>query len=80
MYKTIFSAVVLAASFSSAAHAADQDNSRVSQQEAAQAQLPSGAMLQQSHGLTRQQVYDQLVEAEKDGTLTRLNNTVYKGH
>jgi hypothetical protein len=31
------------------------------------------------HSLTRRDVYDQLVKAEKDGSLARLNATVFLG-
>jgi hypothetical protein len=41
--------------------------------------VASDPATQQAQGLTRQQVYDQLVQAEKDGTLARLDATVYKG-
>ncbi len=34
---------------------------------------------QTPHSLTRRDVYDQLVQAEKDGSLARLNATVYFG-
>jgi hypothetical protein len=42
--------------------------------------LSSDPAIQQAHGLTREQVYGQLVQAEKDGSLARLNATVYKGN
>jgi hypothetical protein len=35
--------------------------------------------VEQVPGLTRKQVYDQLVQAETDGSLARLNATLYKG-
>ena len=34
---------------------------------------------QTPHSLTRRDVYDQLVTAEKDGSLARLNATLYSG-
>ena len=34
---------------------------------------------QTPHSLTRRDVYNQLVKAEKDGSLARLNATVYFG-
>jgi hypothetical protein len=72
-------ALTLAASlFCSAAHAALQ-NAPVSQPQVSQAQqLPSDPAVEQAHGLTRKQVYDRLVQAEKDGSLARLN-AVYEG-
>jgi hypothetical protein len=42
-------------------------------------QAPSDPVVQQAHGLTRKQVYDQLVQAEKDGSLARLMSTIYAG-
>lgn len=33
-----------------------------------------------NHRLTREEVYQQLVKAEKDGSLKRLNDTIYKGN
>jgi hypothetical protein len=72
-------AIVIAASFSgNAAYAGDsQSNTQVIA--VAQAQTPahasaSGAVaMQAQHGLTRRDVYNQLVQAEKDGTMARLN-------
>jgi hypothetical protein len=62
---TIPVALTLAASLlCSAAHAAQH--------------LPSNAAAQQAHGLTRKQVYDQLVQAEKDGSQARIN-ALYEG-
>jgi hypothetical protein len=73
-------ALTLAASvFCSAAHAA-QEEIRVPQpQVSAAQQLPSTSTVQQAPGLTRKQVHDQLVQAEKDGSLARLDATLYKG-
>ena len=34
---------------------------------------------QTPHSLTRREVYDQLVKAEKDGSLARLHATIYAG-
>jgi len=34
----------------------------------------------QVHEKTRAQVYQELVQAEKDGTLKELNDTIYKGN
>jgi cytochrome c5 len=72
-------ALTLAASlFCSAAHAAQQDAS-ASQPQVVQTQPePSGPAVQQAHGLTRKQVYDQLVQAEKDGSMARVN-ALYEG-
>jgi outer membrane protein assembly factor BamE (lipoprotein component of BamABCDE complex) len=78
--KSLVPAVVLATSLCSAAHAAQEDIG-VSQPQVSQAQqLRSDPIVQQAPGLTRQQVYDQLVQAEKDGSLARLNATLYNGH
>jgi len=76
---TIPVALTLAASLlCSAAHAAQQDTA-ASQPQVSQTQhLPSDAAAQQAHGLTRKQVYDQLVRAEKDGSLARIN-AIYEG-
>jgi hypothetical protein len=80
MFKAIIPAVVLAASLCSVAHA-DQEDTRVSQQQVAQVQqLASATPVQQAPGLTRAQVYNQLVQAQQDGALARLNATTYKGH
>ena len=76
---TIPVALTLAASLlCPAAHAAQQDTA-ASQPQVSQTQhLPSDAAAQQAHGLTRKQVYDQLVQAEKDGSLARIN-ALYEG-
>jgi parvulin-like peptidyl-prolyl isomerase len=73
-------ALTLAATlFCSAAHA--QQSTGASQPQVSAAQnLSSYAANQQANGLTRAQVYDQLVQAEKDGSLANLNATVYKGN
>ncbi|CAB3782033.1 DUF4148 domain-containing protein [Pararobbsia alpina] len=73
-------ALTLAASlFCSAAHA-DQQDAGASQLQASQIQqAPTDPAAQQAHGLTRKQVYDDLVRAEKDGSLARLDATLYKG-
>jgi hypothetical protein len=72
-------ALTLAASlFCSAAHAALQ-SAPASQPQVSQAQqLPSAPAAEQAHGLTRKQVYDQLVRAEKDGSLARFD-ALYEG-
>jgi hypothetical protein len=72
-------ALTLAASlFCSAAHADQQDTSAPQSQ--VSATQNSDAATQQAQGLTRGQVYNQLAQAEKDGSLARLNATVYKGN
>jgi hypothetical protein len=38
-----------------------------------------GGAAQTGSSLTRKQVHDQLVQAEQDGSLARLNATVYEG-
>ncbi len=72
-------AFTLAASlFCSAADAAQQD-ADASQSQVSQTQhVSSDPAAQQAHGLTRKQVYDQLVQAKKDGSLARLN-ALYEG-
>ena len=40
---------------------------------------PVAQATQTPHSLTRREVYDQLVKAEKDGSLARLNATLYFG-
>jgi hypothetical protein len=81
MIKVFIPAVLLAASLvCSAAHAAQEDI-RVPQPQVSQAQqLPSDPTVQQAPGLTRTQVYEQLVQAENDGSPARLDATLYKGH
>lgn|GEM_PF-5483151 len=84
MSKLFFSAapvaLTLAATlFCSAAHAAQQDPNASQPQVSTPQTVASDPATQQAQGLTRQQVYDQLVQAEKDGTLARLDATVYKG-
>ena len=76
---TIPVALTLAASLlCSTAHAAQQD-AGASQPQVSQTQhLPSGAAAQQAHGLTRKQVYDQLVREENNGTLARID-ALYEG-
>ena len=79
MFKAFIPAVVLAASLCSAAHAGQEDI-RVSEPQVSQAQQqPFAAPVGQAPGLTRKQVYDQLVQAEQDGSLARLNAELYKG-
>jgi hypothetical protein len=73
-------ALTLAASLlCSAAHAALQDAPASQPQVSQIQQLPASPAVKQAPGLTRQQVYDQLVQAEKDGSLARLKATVYEG-
>ena len=76
---TIPVALTLAASLlCSAAHAAQQDAGASQPQVSATQNLPSDPAIQQTQGLTRKQVYDQLVRAEKDGSLARIN-ALYEG-
>jgi glucose/arabinose dehydrogenase len=51
----------------SAAHAAQQDANAMQPQVSATQNLPSAPALQQAHGLTRAQVYAQLVQLEQVG-------------
>jgi hypothetical protein len=80
MIKVFIPAALLAASLvCSAAHAVQEDI-RVPQPQVSQAQqLSSDPAVQRTPGLTRKQVYDQLVLAENDGSLGRLDATLYKG-
>ena len=72
--------IVAASLFCSAANAAQQDAGTTSRPQVSQTQqAPADAVVQQAHGLTRKQVYDQLVQAEKDGSMARLNATLYEG-
>lgn len=72
-------ALTLAASlFCSAAHAARTDLVESQPQVTLTHQAPADLAVQLPHGLTRKQVYDQLVREEKDGTLARLN-ALYTG-
>jgi hypothetical protein len=73
-------ALTLAASLlSSAAHAAQQGAAASQPQITLTQPAPADPAVQQPQGLTRKQVYDQLIREEKDGSLARLNATVYKG-
>jgi len=69
--------ILTAALFCSAANAAQQDAGASRPQVSQTQQAPSDPAAQQAHGLTRKQVYDQLVQAEKDGSLARLDATLY---
>ena len=71
--------IVAASLFCSAAHAAQQDANASQPQVSATQNLSSDPAIQQTQGLTRKQVYDQLVQAEKDGSMARLNATLYEG-
>ena len=76
---TIPVALTLAVSvFCSAAYAAQQDPGASQPQVSLTQHVPADAVAQQAHGLTRKQVYDQLVRAEKDGSLARIN-ALYEG-
>ena len=76
---TIPVALTLAASLLCSAARAAQQDAGASQPQVSQTQhQPSHAAAQQAHGLTRKQVYDQLVQAEKDGSLARIN-AIYEG-
>jgi hypothetical protein len=73
-------ALTLAATlFCSAAHAAQQDTNASHPQVFATQNLQFDSENQQAHGVTRAQVYAQLVQAEENGSLSRLNATVYRG-
>ena len=78
-------AIVLAASLGSAAAHAEDSGSSAGSAVVAQASVSTGQQAQGAatqpaqHALTRRDVYDQLIQAEKDGTIKRLNDTVYFG-
>ncbi|CAB3780154.1 hypothetical protein [Pararobbsia alpina] len=78
MFKAFIPAVVLTASLCSVAHAAQDDSSASQQQVSAIQNVSSDPAMQQAPGLTRKEVYDQLVQAEQDGELARLR-AQYKG-
>ena len=66
--------VAVAASLGYASANAAQTNANAAPVAAAASQAA-----QTPHSLTRREVYDQLVKAEKDGSLARLNATIYFG-
>jgi hypothetical protein len=72
-----FTVALVASIGCASANAAQTDANKAPVAEAA-AQAPAQAA-QTPHRLTRRDVYDQLVKAEKDGSLARLNATVYFG-
>lgn len=65
-----------------AAHAQSNDvNGNVVTASGARTNIQSVYATQpQIHEKTRAQVYQELVQAEKDGTLKELNDTIYKGN
>jgi hypothetical protein len=68
MSKFFSSAAPLAATlFCTAAHAAQRDANASQPQVSATQNLPSAAAIQQAHGLTRAQVYAQLIQLEQVG-------------
>jgi hypothetical protein len=76
-------AIALAASLGcAAAHAAtqpaDTSTAIAAQMHSAQP-TQAGAPAETSNGLTRREVYNQLVRAEQDGSLARLDDTLYAG-
>ncbi len=70
--------VVLAASFGSASANAAQINTHKAPGAEA-AFIAASQAAQTPHSLQRRDVYNQLVKAEKDGSLASLNATVYFG-
>jgi hypothetical protein len=86
MSKLIFpmlSAAAFAISIGSAAVYASDSNLSASGSNVAQGQVnttpsaPMNAQASDHHGLTRHDVYNQLVQAQKDGTLARLDALYY---
>ncbi len=69
--------VALAASLGCASANATQNAHKAPGAEAAF--IAASQAAQTPHSLTRRDVYNQLVKAEKDGSLARLNATVYFG-
>jgi hypothetical protein len=79
VFALVFSlTIALAASLGCASANAAQTNANVASLAKAAAQTASKTA-QPPHSLTRREVYDQLLKAEKDGSLDRLNATVYLG-
>jgi hypothetical protein len=73
-------ALTLAASLlCSAAHATQQDAAASQPQITLTQPAPADPAVRQPQGLTRKQVYNQLVREEKDGSLARLDATVFEG-
>ncbi|WP_028228401.1 hypothetical protein [Paraburkholderia ferrariae] len=79
--------IALLLSVSALAHAQGVANAPINAQTnaqayaAQQAQVSSTAQADPANGsLTRAQVYQQLVQAERDGQLQTLNQTVYAHH
>lgn len=77
---TATAAFALATSLVCVAAHADQPPANPPSTQAVQSQQATGSADQtaQPHGLTRKQVYDELVNAEKDGSLARVN-ALYEG-
>ena len=72
--------VAVAASLGYASANAAQTNANAAPVTAAASIAEATSQAAQTpHGLTRRDVYDQLVQAEKDGSLARLDATVYAG-
>ena len=77
-YRVLGFAMVLLASAGIASNASAQEKTSAQfRQEPIQA--GNNGLTFVTDGLTRKQVYGQLVQAEQDGSLARLNATLYKG-
>lgn len=68
--------------FSTLAYASTNTTNPASQSQLTQTDSQNQESLNNdtNHRLTREEVYQQLVKAEKDGSLKRLNDTIYKGN
>jgi hypothetical protein len=73
----VFVAFAAAASMLCATAHAAQSGSASSLAQGTQAVASAGTG--QPHGLTRKEVLQQLINAEKDGTMARLDSTIYVG-
>ena len=72
--------VAVAASLGYASANAAQENAHAAPVVTASSVAAAASEAAQApHGMTRREVYDQLVEAEKDGSLERLDSTLYAG-
>ncbi|WP_321852116.1 DUF4148 domain-containing protein [Burkholderia diffusa] len=74
----VLSALTLAAS-TTAAFAAPSPGTTSPADHSAPPVIQQNATPEAQHALTRREVIDELIKAEQDGTLQRLNDTVYHG-
>jgi len=62
-----------------AVYAAESSDSISPNVQSSSLTVQQNAQPEMPHPLTRREVIDELIKAEKDGTLERLNETVYHG-